>query len=130
MRICTECDRERAKKGEEKCVGCLAAITDDRPDRPGESPYDLDDLGTWRFDSRRGVEVFVPASPKPADEPVIEVLAGPLPDGVYESDLRTCDNGQCGSRFLPKTTRHRYCSESCKDAAYYMRRKAREQVAA
>lgn len=60
---CTECGLAPAKKNEVMCVGCLGAITDDKPDRPGESPYDLDDIGVWRFDPVRRVQVLVPVAP-------------------------------------------------------------------
>lgn len=133
MRVCIECDIAPAKKGEVMCVGCLAAITDDRPDRPGESHYDLKEKGDWVFDPVRRIQVWEPAPPEePVEEPapVIEWIPGDLPDGVYESDLRTCEHTQCRRRFIPTTGKQIYCGVSCKDAAYYLRRKARERVAA
>lgn len=53
---CTECGIELTHDG--VCFGCTDAIRDDREDRPGESHYDLDDLGIWRFDPVRRVQVF------------------------------------------------------------------------
>lgn len=116
---CAECDIELTLDG--VCGGCVDAMRD------AESAYDLDDLGTWRFDPVRRIEVWEAAPPQ-AKKPVIEVLPTPLPDGVYESDLRRCEH--CTRRFIPNTGKQRFCNESCRHAANYLRKKAREQVAA
>jgi hypothetical protein len=63
---CTECGIELTVTG--ACKGCQLALADDRGKRPGESAYDMDDLGTWRFDPVRRIQVWVP-TPPPEPEP-------------------------------------------------------------
>lgn len=63
--ICPEC--RVSLTSNELCGGCVLAIRDDEGARGiGESHYDLDDLGIWRFDPVRRVQVFVPV-PKDND---------------------------------------------------------------
>lgn len=63
--VCPEC--RVSLTSNELCGGCVLAIRDDEGVRGiGESHYDLDDLGIWRFDPVRRVQVFVPV-PKDAD---------------------------------------------------------------
>lgn len=62
---CTECGIEPTVVG--VCKGCQLAIRDDTGVRGlGESAYDLDDLGTWRFDPVRRVHVWVPLTDEEA----------------------------------------------------------------
>lgn len=63
--VCPEC--RVALTSNELCGGCVLAIRDDEGVRGiGESRYDLDDLGVWRFDPVRRIQVWVPV-PKEAN---------------------------------------------------------------
>jgi hypothetical protein len=65
---CAECGIEPTTRPDGICYGCMLAIKDDTGVRGiAESQYDLDDLGTWRIDPVRRVQVFVPTPPPPPE---------------------------------------------------------------
>lgn len=75
-RICSECRIDPTTRVDGICYGCTLALKDDEATRGlQESHYDLDDLGIWRFDPVRRVEVWVPVS-----SPTV------LPDPLDDSD--------------------------------------------
>ena len=79
--ICSECRIKPTTREDGRCYGCMQAIKDDTGTRNiAESRYDLDGLGTWRFDPVRRVQVWVPTPPPPPKpEP-------PWPDPMDDSE--------------------------------------------
>lgn len=131
---CAECGIEPKSKDKDHCRGCEEALKDDNNVRGlQESHYDIEHHGEWRLDPVRRIQVWVPLPDLAAqrDEVTIKrqanAMAGQftdLPELDSEAALECALDG-CANRFIPTRKSHRFCGDTCKDRANYLRRKDR-----